>query len=231
VRNDQAKGAISTGLKVALYIAAATLGLLTALAAFMSPAGAWPLCVSALGCLAVANLDRFSELSAGAGGVRVLMRDVERKVAELNRVAALAAKAALALVQRSGRMGGFDDDEKDAFLKEATTLLKDAGHDEPEIAEMLEPNWHKFVRFDYVGGILGQTMVPRNADLYPEWKRLRNFGYEPSPEEVRALLERAGQFDGLRKQLFEEWCFYRERGYHRDPSIWRRREENRNEQL
>lgn len=231
MKKDQASGPISTGLRVALYVAAALLGVLTTFAAFVSPAGAWPLCVSALGCLAVANLDRFSELSAGAGGVRVLIRDVEKKVAELNRVAALAAKAALALVQRSGRMGGFDDDEKAAFLNEATMLLRDAGHSDAEIEEMLEPNWHKFVRFDYVGGILGQSMVPRDSELTPEWRRLYKFGYEPSPDEVRALLERAGKFDGLRRQLFEEWCFYRERGFHRDPSIWHRREENRDEQL
>lgn len=212
-------------LKGVLYLISAIFAALTAYAAFESPDGAWPLCVMAIAFLISANFDQLAEFSATTSGVRAVMRNAEQKIDELDRVVRLVASAGLALIQRSGRIGGFPDDEKEKFLEETMSLLKSAGISDQEIEDIRRETWDKYVMFDYVLAATGGSLVPSidDADLKAQWGELRNIRNMPTPDEIEAFLEKAGGLHGLRKDLVEEYRYYCEHKRHRNPEIYRRR--------
>jgi hypothetical protein len=215
-------------LKTLLYATAGVLSALMAVAAFVSPPGAWPLGVAAVSCLIVANLDRFTEISATATGVRAVLRDAKSQLDELARNSArLSAASNLALVQRSGRLGGFSDAEQSTALRDSIALLREAGVGEDEIRAIKAQSWDRFVNFDYVHAITGSSQAPAFDDpaLREEWKRLRNFENPATPEQLEDFLRRVGALNGLRAELLAGYRHYRDHGEHLRADLWARRRE------
>ena len=74
--------------KARLYVAAGAFAVLSALAAFYRPDGAWPLVVLAIASAVAANIDKIGDLKAsGAGFVVEWTRRAEAAVTEMNDVA------------------------------------------------------------------------------------------------------------------------------------------------
>src|SRR5262245_45732343 len=120
-------------LNCALWIAAAILLTLTAIAAFAHSAGAWPLCVAGLACMLFANLDRISAISASTTGINIALSKAEVSIGQMTRLIRMSATLQLATVQRAGRWDGFSFAEKEKYLEESVALLRDSGLSEPEI--------------------------------------------------------------------------------------------------
>ena len=215
----------TTILKGALYTIAFLLTVAIVIAAFISPAGAWPLGAAAITCVVIANLDRIREVSLSPSGVRALLTEAQGTVDQLKRIARLSAAAGLSLVQQAGRMGGYDDKEKEAFLQQTVAILQDTNMSDAEIRQIVDHNWDRYVMFDYVLAITGGHIIPKLEDpsLEEEWRALRNFERIPTTGELETFLRKCDALHGLRQDLLDEYRFYREHRYHRNLEVWQRR--------
>ena len=81
------------------------------------------------------NLDRISEFKASSKGIEARTRDVvaraETAIAELRLLAVQIAELTLSLLKRSGRMGGYTDDEETAFKDSVLGVLTKIGVSSP----------------------------------------------------------------------------------------------------
>lgn len=213
--------------KQILYAIAIVLGVSTIAAAFLQPAGAWPLCILSIACVAIANLDRFSEISAGTDGVRAVIKSAEKQISEMGVIAKLQAKATLTLVQRTGRIGSLTDDEKDAFLSEIVGFLQAANVSDEEIKTLTHDAWDRYVFHDFAHAILGgsTTPDPSNAELQAERKALINLREPATPAKLRQFLAKWGLETEGRQRLVEEFEYYfaNRSFHHRD--VWLQRRE------
>lgn len=204
------------------YSAAAVLFVLLGVSAFVSPAGAWPLCVGAIACLLLPNLGRISELSGP--GFKLLVQQAKEKVEHMDKLLRMSVRMHLEMVQRMPRWGNYTDAEMEAALEESVTLLREAGVPDSEITEIRSHAWDRWVIFDYGFYALGLgSPVNVTDELRAEWERLRTLERHPTPDEMEDFLERVGAFDGLRKELVESWRHYLVHTQHQ-PAWARRRE-------
>ncbi len=74
--------------KARLNIAAIVFAVLTALAAFIRPDGAWPLFALTIACLAVANFDQFGDITATVAGVNISLKKAQLAVEQISDLAA-----------------------------------------------------------------------------------------------------------------------------------------------
>ncbi|CAN7355211.1 hypothetical protein LJR231_002057 [Phyllobacterium sp. LjRoot231] len=212
-------------MKIALHIVAAVLLVTMAVAAFYSPEGAWPLSISAIGCVFIANLDRFTEVSATTSGISAKIKDAKTKINELQNLLEVISEFQLHSLQSIGRWSSGDDDNKKYFLNRIMATLRESGFNEAKILAMKRQYWDKFVLFDYVSAVLGNGYVPEGSDaaLQAEWKSLRDFNSVPSPERVREFLDKTGDTDPIRRQMLDAYTHYEMTGEHLDFDLWKKR--------
>lgn len=210
----------------ALYSAAVLLGVLMAIAAFVSPAGAWPLAAAALACVAIANLDRFQELSAGASGVKAVLREAKTELVAMREVVEVLAEYQLSLMQQVGRWRDRKDEEKTAAVARIVALMKKAGIPPERIAEIKDGAWDRYVMFDYVMAILGGGLIPNTKDpkIHERWKEMRNVQRIPTVAELTSFLDEVGDLHPLRRQLLSAYEHYREKREHVDLALWSERD-------
>ena len=146
--------------------------------------------------LFAANLDRISEFKATRSGVEAKTREVleraENTVSELQVLARIVGEVALSLVMRSGRLGGYEDEEAERIKVGVLGALGEIGVPESEFDAVLK-DWHRLTQFDYVLYILGHSTIPQGFDdhrVTEEWKALRLFESLASPEQVRVFLRK-----------------------------------------
>ena len=180
--------------------------------------------------LFVANLDRISEFKATRTGVEARTREVLKKaehtVSELHVLARIVGEVALSLVKRSGRLGGYEDDEAERIKAGVLGALKEIGLSEGEFDDVLK-DWHRLTQFDYVLYILGHSTVPQGFDdhrVTKEWKALRSFDSLSTPEQVRTFLSRWDLLTDDRAGYLQDFEFYVVHKEHRRPEIWKTRD-------
>jgi hypothetical protein len=180
--------------------------------------------------LFVANLDRISEFKATRSGIEARTREVLKKaehtVSELQILARIVGEVALSLVKRSGRLGGYEDDEAERIKSGVLSALKEIGVTEEEFDDVLR-DWHRLTQFDYVLYILGHSTVPRGFDdhrVIKEWKALRSFESLSTPGQVRAFLKEWRLLTDERAEYLRDFEHYVERKEHRRPDVWKNRE-------
>ncbi|WKL27180.1 hypothetical protein Q1M63_24485 [Sinorhizobium meliloti] len=93
-------------LKVFAHVVALAMFGLMSYAAFVQPSGAWPLAVAAIFIVFIANLDRFSEISASTSGISATVREAKSKIAELKNMIQLTAEFQMHALQSANRWGG-----------------------------------------------------------------------------------------------------------------------------
>jgi hypothetical protein len=197
---------------------AAAMFVLVAIAAFISPGGAWPLCVAAIGLLVMINFDRIARISASVTGAEIVMQKVEDKVVELRRVVTAMARMNMASVQRMGRWdSGFTHAESEAIRQEAEDLMRGVGVDEGEIAKIRKEEWDRYIYFDY---ICWASAKLNSATAPQEWARLQNVRTPGTPDEVEALLKQTGELTPERQSRIDQYRYYVQHGRHRDPVAW-----------
>lgn len=211
-------------LREACYAAAGVLLVLQSIAAFVSPIGAWSLCVAAIACIATANLDRLGKSSA-PGDVELALKEARDSARHVGQLLRMSVRAQLDMTQRLPRKGASGDAEMEAMLTESVGLLRAAGVPDTEIATIREQAWDRWVRFDYVTYALGGNTGISNPsiEITREWNRLRQLGSNPTPDEVDSFLKSVGCFEGLWKDLAEGFRYYAQHRIHQRPDIWARR--------
>jgi hypothetical protein len=220
----QAVAWLQLHLREACYAVAGVLLVLQSIAAFVSPIGAWSLCVAAIACLVTANLDRIGS-SQAPGEAQLLMKQARDSIEHVGQLLRMSVRARLEMIQRSPRREAHSDAEMEAALTESVGLLRAAGVADTEIATIREQAWDRWVRFDYVLYALGGSTSVSNPtiEIAREWSRIRAFGTNPTPDEVDAFLKRVGCFEGLWKDLAEGFRYYAQHRVHQRPDIWARR--------
>lgn len=208
-----------------LYAASGLLLVLMSVAAFISPAGAWPLCAAAVACVFLANLDRFSELSASTSGVTATLREAQHRVSDLKKMIEVSSELQLSLLQQTGRWGSLNDEKKEYFLSSIVQLMRDAGVSEIKIDDVRREAWDRYVELDYADAVLGNSAVPDGADIQTieEWKQLRR-GKAATPEELRAFIEKIGDPDPERLRYLDAYEYYRTHRRHKDFELWKGRD-------
>jgi hypothetical protein len=189
--------------------------------------------LSFLALLFFANLDRISEFKAGKSGFEAKTREVTKVVEEakstikeLQLLSKIVAMAALSLVKRTGRIGGYSDEEEETIKESILKVLHQLGIPDEERKELLH-EWHKFVRFDYAHYILGGPTILSN--LTPEQRaqeeKLRHGGLDniPSPEELTQFLGECGLLSPEVKELIDDYRYYIKCQEHRRPEVWKNR--------
>lgn len=177
--------------------------------------------------LIVANLDRVAEVSASKDGFQLRAQAVveraENAVSEIQLLAKIVADISLSLVMRSGRMGGYSDQEKEQIKKSVFDVLSKIGLAKSEIEATLD-DWHQFVEFDYAFCILGGSYAIEGADstLRQEWKvlRERGLGAVATPDMIRAFLTKYELLSTELEELLTDYEHYRITRFHRRPAVW-----------
>ncbi len=173
------------------------------------------------------NLDKFTEFSyAGfSGKTRDLIKQTENTLSELQSLAIIVAKATLSLVKRSGRMGGYGDDEEEKLKKDLLVVLEEIGIPKDRYAEALQ-DWHQLTKFDYVHVILGIYHAPVGFDteMLTERKDLSSIEDLPTPDRVREFLTKWGVLTPDREEWIRDYEHYIEKGEHRRPEKWKDRD-------
>ena len=184
-----------------------------------------------VGCLLAANLDRISEFKASRSGVEAKTREVvaraENTLRELQLLARRVAELSLSLVKRSGRFGGYSDEEQDHIKNDLISVLQEIKVSEVEIQGVLF-EWHRFVEFDYAHFILGGSTIPSKNDptTLAAWKSLRQGGISnvPTPEMLERFLADFGFLAPERKEQLADYIHYRVHRVHRRPEAWAARQ-------
>lgn len=184
-----------------------------------------------VGCLLAANLDRISEFKASRSGVEAKTREVvaraENTLRELQLLARRVAELSLSLVKRSGRFGGYSDEEQDRIKNDLISVLREIKISEADIQGVLV-EWHRVVEFDYAHFILGGSTVPSKSDptTVRAWNSIRDGGIlnAPTPETLEKFLADFGFLSPGRKEQLADYIYYRAHRVHRRPEAWAARQ-------
>jgi hypothetical protein len=186
--------------------------------------------VGFVGLLITANLDRLAEFKASKSGIEAKTREIfaraEVTIDQLQSLAKTVATLSLSLVQRSGRFGGYSDDEQKQIHDETVNVLRRIGVTQSDLDAVLY-DWHRMVEFDYAYFILGAHTVPDGLDAAAgsEWTELRSGGVAKtaSPLDVQRFLEKYALLSESMRELVEDYQYYCTNKTHRRPEVWRNR--------
>lgn len=153
------------------YGPAIVLAIITVFAAFSDEADAWPLLILAGICILVPNLDRLQSIQVTASGVMANLQkatadahsltDEAKKLLETLRQSTIDATAvSLELVQRSGWVGGFEEDVKKSIRESAAITLKETGVTDEKIDRIMYRTWYRYEFQNYASSILGRSTIP-----------------------------------------------------------------------
>jgi hypothetical protein len=180
-----------------------------------------------VGLLITANLDRLAEFKASKSGIEAKTREIFKRaevtIEQLQSLAKTVATLSLSLVQRSGRMGGYSDDEQKQMYNETVDVLRRIGLQQGDLDAVLH-DWHRVIEFDYAYFILGAHTVPDGLDNpgMAEWISLRSGGVEnaASPDDVQRFLAKHAFLSESMRDLVEDYRYYCANKSHRRPEVW-----------
>lgn len=180
--------------------------------------------------LFTANIDSIAEFKASGTGIEAKTREVIQKaegtMAELQLLAKQVGKVTLSLVKRSGRIGGYADDEADEIKESILGTLSEVGITETEFREVLH-DWNKLTEFDYSHYILGGSTIPEgvSSETLKEWKSLRSGGIKeiPSPKDLQAFLSKHNFLTPEIEEWLKDYQYFIENRCHRRPKEWEQR--------
>ena len=176
------------------------------------------------------HLDQISEFKASSSGIeaktRAVITKAENTVSELQSLAQIFAETTLSSVKRTGRWGGYDDDEQEKIKNSVLDVLTQIGVPESETDSVLT-DWYRFTEFDYAIGILGVSTIPQEFEdqsIQTEWKALRDFKNTPTPNQIKEFLNKWGLLDEERSEYIKDYEYYINNRKHRRPDVWKERE-------
>lgn len=172
-------------------------------------------------------IDKISSFKAGFTGFEAQTRDVVKKaegtIEELQLLGKEVIVILLSLMKRTGRMGGFSDNEEENIKNKMTEVLKRLEFSQQEIDGFYrESDIFKIDCFDYVSKILRlfRTSLDDN-----EYKKLpeNDLQCPPSPESLSSFLCNVEKNKDTISLWVEDYSYYQENGKHRHPVNWQQR--------
>ena len=188
-------------------------------------------CLIAFGFLLfAANMDQISEFKATSTGIEAKTREVlqqtENTLLELQILARIVSETTLSLVKRSGRLGGYDDEEEERIKNDVLSVLKEIDIPASEHEKVLQ-DWYQLTERDYTYYIIGGSQRPAGyADnkIEQEWEALRSSQKASTPDEIRTFLQKWDLLNVEREEQLKDYEYYQEHRKHRRPAIWKERE-------
>ena len=191
--------------------------------------------IASLAFLFIANIKNIKSAKATKSGFEFEAQEVIHKaevtISEMQDIAKLVAKTALSLIKRSGRMGGYPEEEQEALKNRFLQLLSDLNISDEEKNVILE-DYNKFIEIDYVFLLLGH-MVPTSWP--PEEQRKRKemirdvITSYPSPEEIEELLVTNDAMTDNHRIVLEDYKYFRNNKRYRRPEAISEYKKLRNE--
>lgn len=160
---------------------------------------------------------------------------LEEKINELKTLAEINAKLFLDLMQGRSRLGPSSEKYMDEVYHDIEKVLRTCGSSSEEIRK-IQSNWHRWVEFDYIHGILSprsQIHHPLVKEQKDEWVKKRKQIYDStenaqnvdavSPDQLRELFRKFDSYDDKIKELIDDFEYYRKNKKHRDTERWKKR--------
>lgn len=195
--------------------------------AWSGGAGYWGILAAATLTLFIGSIDRIRKFKLSQEGIeaetRELVRETKGTLDELRYLAAIVAKSTLSLAIRSGRFGGYSDQDMEMLRHEIAQTLRHLGLPNDKIEEA-EQDLYLFTEYDYALFITGGHQIPADLprDKIGAWEALRNHGVagRPSPDQLKTTLRDLGILTTERSELIEDYRFYIKYRRHRRPDVW-----------
>ncbi len=167
---------------------------------------------------------RFEDVAVLAFGplkaeLREKIDEADKTLEATKQIAGTTAKAALDLIQNSGRLGGLSDKHRDEIYKSYGEILDDLKIDRVPIEEF----WHASVEYDYGFMALGRNQVPQGAtkEEILRWEGMNEaIEDRATPEDIRSFLNDTGYMTPEREELIVDLEYYLEHHEHRRPEVW-----------
>lgn len=179
--------------------------------------------------LFTAHLDQIAEFKASGSGIeartRAVVTQAKNTVTEMQTLARIFAKTTLSSVKRTGRIGGYEDDEEERIKTSVLSVLKNIGISESEYDNILH-DWYCLTEFDYAMAILGGHTIPQGFDdqaIQVEWKALRDFKHIPTPTQLKEFLAKWDLLDEAHLEYIKDYDYYITNREHRRLKVWRER--------
>ena len=178
--------------------------------------------------------------------VQIVTHTAEKLLKTLRQIAIENSTLSLELVQRSGWVGGFEEDQKQSILGSTIARLNEIGVTEDEREDILDRAWRRYDRYVYASSILGSVNVPQfghprpfdpndpaqkeaaekfQKEIYAEWKALRDRwpGEPATPDELAKFIEKTGDDVPERQEILDAYRFYFEHMKHKNYAILAKR--------
>ena len=150
-----------------------------------------------------------------------LIQNAQVTILEMQNLAKLVSKTALSLIKRSGRLGGYPEEEQEALKESFLRLLNDLNLSEQDRENVLE-EYNRFIEIDYVYLLL-ESHIPINWPREELQKRREILSKvnsnRPSPEQIEELLMRNESLSNNHKEIIEDFKYFRKYKKYRRPEI------------
>lgn len=175
--------------------------------------------------LFVANLKNIIKDKVPKDGLEIeakeLIQKAEVTIIEMQNLAKLVSRTALSLIKRSGRLGGYPEEEQEALKESFLRLLNDLKLSDQDRENVLE-EYNRFIEIDYVYLLL-QSHIPINWPREELQKRRDMLNKVvsscPSPERIEELLIRNESLSKNHKDILEDFKYFRKYTKYRRPEI------------
>lgn len=188
------------------------------------------LCFSSFALLLLfANLDRVEFLKAGKSGIEAKTREIDKVVDnakstlnELKLLTKIVGNTTLSLVQKSSRVGGYGEDEKQKIASSIKEIFKKVGLSEDD-QDVAFQDWHRYVLIDYCFFLLeSNKLSPLSQDQDKKIDQLRGRIAidRPSPEEIESFLKNSDSYNSEIKEFILDYEHYAKFNEHRRLKAW-----------
>ena len=161
---------------------------------------------------------------------REVIAEAKHTIDELRALAEAISSISLSLVKRSGRFGGFSDDEAAIIKQSIDSTLAQLGV-EPNRIDEISAEWFKWQDYDYASFILGGNQTPHHFpdgyDIMGEWGATRPKWPDniTTPEVLETFLRKHSCLSEFRSELLDDYRHFLLNRNHRRPDVWAKRRE------
>lgn len=175
--------------------------------------------------LFVANLKKIIKDKVPQDSVEIEAREIVQKaeltIIEMQNLSKLVSRTALSLIKRSGRLGGYPEEEQEALKESFLRLLNNLNLSEEDRENVLE-EYNKFIEIDYVIMLL-ESHIPVNwpkEELQKRREMLSNVGANcPSPDRIEELLIKNESLSKNHQEIVEDFKYFRKYKKYRRPEM------------
>ena len=182
------------------------------------------------GLLFFANIEKFSEFTAGLKGFSAKPREViaEAKAVttEIKQLAKVLVENQISSLIHHNRLSSIGELEKENRKDELLDRLRSIDVPEDEVQETLG-DWYKYMIRDYSQAIIGEGACGAAAkgisqDCYEEYMEFRNRTSEnpATPDELEQFFEKFKILTPEKKEQIEDYGYYLKEKKHRRPDEW-----------